>query len=79
MSATVSTIVRSAVTKGPGAFSRFFSGCWDGMVGYFVRRAAITSLHELNDRALSDIGITRGQIEAAVRGFVPLRDQTWIP
>jgi len=79
MSATVSTIVRPEVTTKTSTFLRLFSACWDGIAAYFVRRAAIASLQELNDRALSDIGITRSQIEAAVRGFVPLRDQARIP
>ena len=37
------------------------------------RRAAIKSLSELDDRALSDIGLSRCHIEDAVRGEVRLR------
>ena len=70
MSSTLATIVRPAVTKRAGAFSRLFSACVDGIARYFVRRAAIASLRELDDRALRDIGLVRSQIEAAVRGFV---------
>jgi uncharacterized protein YjiS (DUF1127 family) len=75
MSATLSTIVRPAVTKRHGGFSRLLSAFCDGIVGYFVHRAAIQSLGELDDRALRDIGLERSQIEAAVRGFVTLPDQ----
>jgi uncharacterized protein YjiS (DUF1127 family) len=72
MSATLSTIVRLAVTKRRGAFSRLLNAFCNGIVGYFVRRAAIKSLGELDDRALRDIGLERSQIEAAVCGFVTL-------
>jgi uncharacterized protein YjiS (DUF1127 family) len=75
MSATLSTIVRPAVTKRPGAFSRLFSASWNGIARYFVRRAAIASLRELDDRALRDIGLKRSQVEAAVYGFITLSDQ----
>ena len=35
---------------------------------YLECRAAVKTLSELDDRALTDIGITRCQIEAAVDG-----------
>jgi uncharacterized protein YjiS (DUF1127 family) len=70
MSATFSTIIRPTVTKRPGAFSRLFDGCLDRIARYFVRRAAIACLRELDDRALWDIGLVRSQIEAAVQGFM---------
>jgi uncharacterized protein YjiS (DUF1127 family) len=70
MSTTVSTIVRPGVTKRPGAFSRLLNAYCEGIARYFVRRAAIASLHKLDDRALRDIGINRSQIEAAVDGFI---------
>jgi uncharacterized protein YjiS (DUF1127 family) len=72
MSATFSTIVRPAVTNRHGAFSLLLSAFCNGIAGYFVRRAAIKSLRELDDRALRDIGIERSQIEAAVSGLVTL-------
>jgi uncharacterized protein YjiS (DUF1127 family) len=75
MSATLSTIVRPAVTNRSGTFARAFGACWDAVAGYFVRRSAIATLRELDDHALSDIGIARCQIEAAVHGFIPLPDQ----
>ena len=70
MSATLSTLVRPAGTKTPGAFLRTFNACWQRIARYCVRRAAIASLRELDDEALRDIGIARSQIEAAVYGFV---------
>lgn len=79
MSATLSTIVRPAVTKRPGTFARLLSAYFDRIAGYFVRRAAIASLRELDDRALRDIGLARSQIEAAVYGFVTLSDQARMP
>jgi uncharacterized protein YjiS (DUF1127 family) len=75
MSATLAPIVRPEVTTRPGVFSRLFSACWGGIARYFVRRAAIASLHELDDRALRDIGLVRSQIEAAVCGFNTLSNQ----
>ena len=74
MSATLSTIIRPAATKKPGAYLRFFSACCEGVADYFARRTAIATLRELDDRALRDIG-ERSQIEAAVCGFIALSDQ----
>lgn len=70
MSASLSTIVRPAGKKMPGALLRTFNARWQQIARYCVRRAAITSLRELDDEALRDIGIARSQIEAAAYGFV---------
>jgi uncharacterized protein YjiS (DUF1127 family) len=75
MSATLSTIVRPAATRRPGAFSRLLNACWEAIAGYFFRRAAIASLRELDDRALRDIGLLRCQIEPAVHGFMTVSDR----
>jgi uncharacterized protein YjiS (DUF1127 family) len=75
MSATPATIVWSAVSKRLGAWSRLLGAYGDAVAGYFVRRAAIASLHELDDRALRDIGLARSQIEAAVYGSITVSDQ----
>ena len=75
MPATLSTIVQPAVTKRANQPSRLLSACWEGIARYFVRRAAMASLQELDDRALRDIGLVRSQIEGAVCGFMRLSDQ----
>ena len=36
-------------------------------------RRAIRELHRLDDRTLRDIGVTRGEIESAVREGLPMR------
>jgi uncharacterized protein YjiS (DUF1127 family) len=70
MSATLVTIARPAAEK-PATFSRICVAAWDAVAGYLVRRSAITTLGELDDRALRDIGISRSQIEGAVHGLTP--------
>ena len=75
MPATLSTIDQSAVTKRANQPSRLFRACCEGIARYFVRRAAMASLHELDERALRDIGLVRSQIEGAVCGFMRLSDQ----
>ncbi len=54
-----------------GAMGGFFHllGKWvSAVVNHLARRQAIQTLHELDDRALRDIGIERSRIESAVRG-----------
>ena len=75
MSATLVTIARPAAEKKPTTITRICAACWDALAGYFVRRTAIATLRELDDRALQDIGIARSQIEAAVQGFISLSDR----
>jgi len=80
MSATLATLVPPQVTHRPGAFFRLLRAGWERIARYFVRRAAIARLHELDDRALRDIGIERSQIEAAVCGLITpsqARGPTW--
>jgi len=36
-------------------------------------RSAVRQLHRLDDRMLADIGVTRGEIESAVRDGLPAR------
>jgi uncharacterized protein YjiS (DUF1127 family) len=62
--------VLPAVTKGPSALSRLLSAACEGIAGYLCRRTAIACLHDLDDRALQDIGLARFQIEAAVYGLI---------
>jgi uncharacterized protein YjiS (DUF1127 family) len=75
MSATLATTVRPEVTKRPSAFLRPLIAGRDGIARYFVRRAAIARLRELDDRVLRDIGLERSQIEAAVCGFITPSDR----
>ena len=70
MSAALSTLVRPARTKSSSASLWILNACWEGIARYFVHRAAIASLRELDDRALRDIGLARPQIEAAFHGFM---------
>jgi uncharacterized protein YjiS (DUF1127 family) len=72
MSFTSSTIAQPAARSGANIVSRALSACFALVAGYFLRRAAIASLRDLDDRALRDIGIARSQIEAAVHGTVNL-------
>jgi uncharacterized protein YjiS (DUF1127 family) len=74
MSATLITIARPAAAK-PTTISRICVAAWDAVAGYLVRRSAITTLRELDDRALRDIGISRSQIEGAVQGLISLPEQ----
>jgi len=70
MSAILSTALRPAATKRPGASLRIFTAGWERVARYLVHRAAIASLRELDDHGLRDIGLARSQIEAAVRGLM---------
>ena len=52
----------------------WLSGWVQGLLGELLRwdkrRATIKALQQLDDRELRDIGLSRGQIEAAVCGLV---------
>jgi uncharacterized protein YjiS (DUF1127 family) len=61
-----STVSFAGVLRWIARFGRALLLHWD-------RRAAVKSLHELDDRALSDIGLQRCHIEAAVKGEVRRR------
>lgn len=75
MSATFSTPFQPAVTVRPGRYVWLLLHAWAGDIAhYFARRAALKRLGEFNDRELRDIGLSRGQIEAAVYGFVTRPD-----
>jgi uncharacterized protein YjiS (DUF1127 family) len=65
MSTMSSTATRPA-TAGP--FVRWIGACAHALAVYFDRRSAIKALHELDDRALRDIGLARCHIEAVVGG-----------
>jgi uncharacterized protein YjiS (DUF1127 family) len=76
MSAMFSTIFQPAVTVRPGRYVRRLFHAWARDIAhYFARRAALKRLCEFNDRELRDIGLARGQIEAAVYGYVTRPDR----
>jgi uncharacterized protein YjiS (DUF1127 family) len=68
MSTMFSTAVQPATSGTSGGFVRRIEGWACALVTCWDRRVAIKTLHELDDRALHDIGIVRSQIEAAVGG-----------
>ena len=75
MSAMLSTRFQPAVTVRPGRYVwRLFYAWARDIAHYFGRRADLKRLREFNDRELRDIGLSRGQIEAAVCGFMTRPD-----
>jgi uncharacterized protein YjiS (DUF1127 family) len=70
MSITLSTIARLAGMRRLGASLRILNANWERIARYFVHRAAMASLYELDDGALRDIGLVRSEIEAAVHGVM---------
>jgi uncharacterized protein YjiS (DUF1127 family) len=52
----------------PGGLIRWIGVLANALVDHCERRAAIKMLSERDDRELRDIGLVRGQIEAAVGG-----------
>ncbi|MFA1621331.1 DUF1127 domain-containing protein [Rhizobium mongolense] len=78
MSATFSTILHSEGIKSPGTNPPIFNAHWARIARYFVRRAAVASLRELDDDALKDIGLARSEIEAAVYGLTSASSQATI-
>jgi uncharacterized protein YjiS (DUF1127 family) len=75
----LSTLFQPAVTVRPGRFVRRLFHAWARDIAHvFGRRAALRRLRELNDRELRDIGLSRGQIEAAVYGFITRPDRARI-
>lgn len=51
-----------------GGLLRLLRVLGDALATYWVRREAIKTLRQLDDRALRDIGISRCHIETAVAG-----------
>ena len=71
--------------RGPPATSTqsvlsLLKGYWRAFQERRQRRRLRASLHDLSDRQLTDIGVTRGEIDciAAHRAIDRLRDGTWI-
>ena len=75
MSATLSTFFQPALPVRSGRYVRRLFYAWARDIArYFERRAALKRLCEFNDRELRDIGLSRGQVEAAVCGFMSRPD-----
>jgi uncharacterized protein YjiS (DUF1127 family) len=66
MSTIASTTAQPEIQSALGGLARWLGACANSIAAYWVRREAIKTLRQLDDRALRDIGITRCHIEAAV-------------
>jgi uncharacterized protein YjiS (DUF1127 family) len=76
MSAMFSTLFQPAVTVRSGRYVRQLFYAWARDIARsYDRRTALKRLSELSDRELQDIGLTRGELEAAVYGSVTRPDQ----
>ena len=68
MSAISSAAAAPARPSMLGGLLRLLRVWGDTLATYWVRREAIKTLRQLDDRTLRDIGISRCQIEPAVAG-----------
>ncbi|MFQ3459363.1 MULTISPECIES: DUF1127 domain-containing protein [Bradyrhizobium] len=68
MSAISSAAAGPARSSMLGGLLRLLRVWGDALATYWVRREAIKTLRQLDDRALRDIGLSRCQIETAVTG-----------
>jgi uncharacterized protein YjiS (DUF1127 family) len=73
MTTILSTAARSSASGAWAGFVRSIEIWADRLAAYWVRRSAIETLRELDDRALRDIGLARDQIESAVYGITQHR------
>lgn len=68
MTALLSMLARPLLANEPGNLLRRLGACRGAIARYFARREALAQLIECDDTVLLDIGLTRAQIEPAVRG-----------
>jgi uncharacterized protein YjiS (DUF1127 family) len=64
-----SITVQSATLGAFGRAARWMMRWTHALAVYLDRRAAIKELRELDDRALRDIGLSRCEVEKALRSF----------
>jgi uncharacterized protein YjiS (DUF1127 family) len=60
--------VRQVIGRARAYRAQAMRDLFQSVVGWFRRRAAIAQLQRMDDRTLKDIGLRRGEIEAAVCG-----------
>jgi uncharacterized protein YjiS (DUF1127 family) len=70
MTTIFSTAASPARSRMSGGLIRLLRVWGDALATYWMRREAIKTLQQLDDRALRDIGISRCHIESAVTGGV---------
>lgn len=68
MTALLSMLAQPLLAREPGNAMRLLGACRGTIARYFARREALAQLIEFDDALLQDIGLTRAQIEPAVRG-----------
>lgn len=68
MTALLSMIAHPLLAGESGSILRLLGACRGAIARYFTRREALSQLNEFDDALLQDIGLTRAQIEPAVRG-----------
>lgn len=68
MSVSFSTIVHPDLARKSATLYRRLEALYGGMVRFFARRSALADLRDCDDFMLRDIGLARGDIEAAVHG-----------
>ncbi|MDT3378236.1 DUF1127 domain-containing protein [Labrys neptuniae] len=68
MPVSFSTVVRPEFVKKRATRYRALGALRDAIVRFLARRAALADLRDHDDFALRDIGLARGDIEAAVYG-----------
>ena len=61
-------MTRRAIARAHAYRTEAFRDLFRRLFGWIRRRAAVAQLQALDDRALKDIGLYRGDIETAVRG-----------
>ena len=70
----MSTILSAIPTRNsvggkiPRTIGAALKGWWMAYVNWRLERLAISRLHSMSDRELKDMGVSRAQIEFAVRG-----------